>query len=204
VLKKILGLTMTAAMLSFASPVLADTSIYHDPNYDFSISYPDSWDVQGNPNPSIRWQVSAPKIADKVTCNIKANKDRRLMIYPERLMDKAVANQLNEEFWGQEFTKFNDVKTAKFYPTSGFGKGHASYANISYTTGSGKEAEHMTAIMLGSIYGDIRYVLTCSATTESFDKWSPLFSSIMGSITLKEKYHPVPTGYYRDFLSDAH
>jgi hypothetical protein len=61
---------------------------------------------------------------------------------------------------------------------------------------------NMHGVMIGSIYGDTRYVVSCSSRANVYEKYAPVFASIMGSVDLKSKYHPFATGYYRDFLAD--
>jgi len=56
--------------------------------------------------------------------------------------------------------------------------------------------------MAGTIYGDTRYVVGCTAKASEYPKYAELFTSIMGSVQLDAKYAPFATGYYRDFLSD--
>lgn len=204
--KKILGLTAIVAVLATVSGGIstaqADTSVFHDPNYDFTISYPDSWDAHPSSDPSVQWQVAPPEHAGKAMCNIKAAYDGRLKIYPDRLMSKAVKNQLNDKFWHENIVQYRNIKINRFSPSSGFGEGFATHAQFSYTENDDKKSTHMTAVTLGSIYGDTKYIMTCTAQTDAFSTWAPVFGNIMDTVTLKAKYHPVATGYYRDFLSD--
>ena len=58
------------------------------------------------------------------------------------------------------------------------------------------------ANMIASIYKDYRYVFTCKAEAEAFDKWLPIFASITSSVRYDSRYSAFPTGFYRAFLND--
>ena len=63
-------------------------------------------------------------------------------------------------------------------------------------------AKAMRADMVATIYGGNRYLFTCQARADRFEKWKPIFGSILSSVHFKEKYPLLPTGYYRNFLAD--
>lgn len=58
------------------------------------------------------------------------------------------------------------------------------------------------ANMLASIYGDHRYLFTCQSEIAAFEKWKPVFASIISSIRYDSRYAAFPTGFYRAFLND--
>jgi hypothetical protein len=73
---------------------------------------------------------------------------------------------------------------------------------VNYIASDGAKKVPMTGVMIGSIYGDHRYLASCATRAELWSKWAPVFMSILDSVELDTRYHPFSTGYYRNFLMD--
>lgn len=197
---------ITAAVCAmFASQAaLADTIVWEDPVHGFTMSYPDSWRVQTPDTSDTRLRVAGPYAEDLAVCSMRVVKDGRIKIYPKDLTDEAVSHQLNRDFWEGEVAKYPQVQMSDFYDPAGLGnKGDATGVRVSYVRDDGnKHTVPMYAVMLGSIYGDKRYVASCTSTAAAYEKWGDVFASILDSVQLESQYHPFATGYYRDFLAD--
>ncbi|MBI3440569.1 MAG: hypothetical protein HY052_01995 [Proteobacteria bacterium] len=57
--------------------------------------------------------------------------------------------------------------------------------------------------MVGTIYGDMRYVVSCSSRQDQFQQYERVFGDIMSSVVLDTRYHPFVIGDYRNFLADS-
>jgi len=187
-----------ATLVSLPIVAQADTYVYNDPDFDFTVSFPDTWREQSPDTPTTRLRVFLSEEGPLAGCRVKAEKDGRLLVYPERYMKDAVELVLGEKFWDNELNEYQEVDVIKTSKPAGLGQGHAVMKHAVYK----ENGIRKQGFFLGSIYGDIRYVMSCSAKASEFPKYAELFGSVMGSMRLKQKYHPVETGFYRDFLSD--
>lgn len=190
-------------MLGCASVAEASTFVWKDEANDFTFSFPDSWTIQTDDAPSTRIRIAGPINEDLATCRVKAEKDGRLKIYPKRLMTTAVDETLTREFWEREVEAYeNAVVTEYRAPSSMGGKGDATAIKTSFVQNIGPGRMNMYGSMIGSIYGDTRYIVSCASRAGAYQKYAPVFASIMGSVNLESKYNPFATGYYRNFLAD--
>ena len=191
--------------MGFASAAQATSNsfVWQDPVHGFTFSFPDSWGVQTADSPSTRVRIAGPLNEDHATCRVKAEKDGRLKIYPKRLMDEAVYETLGREFWEHEIGDHDNAIITDIRGPAGMGgKGDATAIREAFVVDTGKEVINMYGQQIASIYGDTRYVVSCSSKLEVFNRYAPLFGTIMGSIDLDTQYHPYAVGYYRDFLMD--
>lgn len=187
------------ATVFFATAAQADTFVWQDPKGDYTMSFPDTWRLQTPDSPLTMMRVAGPVVEDKPVCKMQVVRDGRATMYPKRLVDEAVVEFLNEEFYRDEIAQFSNAQLTAFYaPASMGGKGDATAARFVYND----NGTPMYGIMIASLYGENRYVVSCSSRLEAFNRWAPVFASIMGSVEFKDKYHPFAIGYYRDFLSD--
>jgi hypothetical protein len=190
-------------LMTFGSAAEASVYVWKDDVNGFTFSFPDSWHVQTSDTPTTRIRIAGPVGQDFATCRVKAEQDGRLKIYPKRLMTDAVEETLNEDFWQGEVAQYESASIHDFRsPASMGGKGDATAIRASYLESKGKEKMTMHSAMLGSIYGDTRYIVSCASKAEVYEKYAPLFATIIGSINLDAKYFPFATGYYRNFLAD--
>ncbi len=197
--------TAIALMLLQYSPVKADVFLYTDPDYDFVFSVPDTWTRQTAVASLTQARFVAPVPADHAYCEVSANKDARFTIYPEHLMGKVMQENFDSAFWEAEISnRFINPALTKTRIIAGLDKAAATMAQLEYDLilEENKAPVRMYATMLVSVYGDTRYTMTCGAKHDSYHVWGDLFGSVFSSMTLANRYHVVPTGYYRNFLAD--
>jgi hypothetical protein len=201
-LKAFARIGVLCAALSSA-PALADTVVWKDPVFGFTMSYPDSWTLQTDDTPNTRLRVAGPLGQDRATCSMKVVADGRVQIYPKEQVDEAVVRDLNEDYWRTEAGQHDNAKITAFYAPAGLGaKGDATAVRVTFTESDGAKKVPMYGIMISSLYGDKRYVAACASKSEVYERWAPVFSSILDSVDFDSRYHPFPNGYYRDFLAD--
>jgi len=192
-------------LMGFTSAAYAtsDSFVWKDPVDGFTFSFPDSWGVQTADAPTVRIRIAGPLNQDFATCRVKAEKDGRLEIYPKHLMSEAVYETLGRDFWEREIQDHNNATITDIRgPASLGGKGDATAIRETFVADTGHGKVNMYGEQIASIYADTRYVVSCSSRLEQFNKYAPLFATIMGSVDLDPRYHPFATGYYRDFLAD--
>lgn len=195
---------MVAAVLLYATTAQAGSAVWKDGISGFSFSYPDSWSSQTVDTPSVKARIAGPIAEDDATCRMKAVKDGRIKIYPKKLVKVAVPEFLNREFWQSELDQYeNGIITEYYAPASMGSMGDATAIKATWVQDFGAGKVVMYGTMIGSLYGDSRYVMTCSARKSAYRKYAPLFYSMMTSVKLDSQYAPFATGAYRDFLADA-
>lgn len=193
-----------AFVLSMAGTAHADTFVWQDPKGDFSISFPDSWQVQTPDKGNTIVRVAGPLGEDRATCKVEMSPDGRVKIYPREVSEVAVAERLDLEFWRTQAAEHANVKIIDYYAPSSLGdQGDATAIRIAFTEDDGQDKNaKMYGVMLGGIYGGNLYVASCASRYDMYPRYVDLFGSILDSIMLKRKYHPFATGYYRNFLMD--
>jgi hypothetical protein len=203
-MRKILfGIVMMAGLAAGTAQATSNSYVWKDVEHGFTLSFPDSWTIQTVESPTTRVRIAGPLARDFATCHVKAVKDGRLKIYPKHLMTQAVYETLGPDFWEKEVGDHeNAAITDMRGPASMGGKGDATAIRESFVQDTGSGKVNMYGQSIASIYGDTRYVVSCSSKLEEFAKYAPVFASIMGSVDLAPRYHPFATGYYRDFLAD--
>ena len=202
-MNRFLLFVVTVGLALVSSELSASSYVWKDPANGFSVAFPDSWQMQNNNMPNMVIKVSSPIDEDVASCSVSVAKDGRLNGVPKELMTQAVTETVGYKFWLRELGKYKDSAFMEFYtPTNMGGQGDATGARISYTQNIGEVKEvDMYATMIVSIYDGRRYLAICSSRVEQFDKYTDIFSSIISSIKLDQRYAPFATGYYRDFLS---
>ncbi len=188
-----------------SSQVRADVFLYTDPEFKFTFSVPDSWKRQIASSPNTRIKFVAPVVGEYAYCEVAAEKDRRFQIYPKRLMGAAMRENFSVDFWLKEVARRFDNSAIKLINTdAGLDKGDATMAEATYDMQLDKDKNpvRMRAVLLTSVYGDVRYTMICGASDNSYFKWKNLFGSIISSMTLDDRYVIKPNGLYRNFLLD--
>ncbi len=186
--------------LVFSMSAVASVYVWQDEKYDFTFAFPDSWVMQTGAGSTTRVEVSGPVDEDLASCNIAADEDGRLKIYPKHLMTTAVEELLDLKFWQGEVARYNDAAIDEFFsPSSIGGRGDATAVNFSFET---KQKDKMYGTMVASIHADKKYIVRCSSRLERFERYAKLFANIMHSVQLEQKYYPFEAGYYRNFLVD--
>lgn len=198
-LKKAITCAGLTALLYAPNAAQAEIFVYHDPDYDFSLSFPDSWHTQSPESEINIFRVSANDPKARATCRIEAQNDKRVAIYPEEYMQDAVEFTVDDRFWEIYNNEYGNVDVVMRRDGAQLDKAHAEVEVMHY---DGKDGQRMSGMILASFYADTRYVMHCEATQEEYPKYAPLFGSVIESFTLQNKYHVTPTGFYRDFLAD--
>ncbi len=201
-LKSVVRLGVFCALLS-SQAAFASTIVWKDQVNGFTLSYPDSWTIQTDDTPNTRLRVAGPLGEDLATCSMKVQADGRGKIYSKTVLDKAVEQTLNQDYWQGEAAQYERAKVTDFYAPASLGsKGDATGVRVSFVMSDGVKKVPMYGVMIGSIYGDKRFVASCTSKTEVYERWAPVFASILDSVELDARYHPFKAGYYRNFLLD--
>lgn len=195
----VFALTMAAA----APPAQASTFVWKDAENGYTMSFPDVWRIQTPDDVYTRLRIAGPLGEDHATCRMQVRHDGRLAIYPKYLLDEAVSETLDRDYWEKRVSEFDNAEITDYYNPASLGaKGDATAVRFTFEKDTGDGISAMKGVMMSSLYGKNRYEFTCSAKAEVFERWGNLFLSIADSVELHSRYHPFPTGYYRSFLLD--
>lgn len=198
---KFLSVVLMVAGLSGAAE--ASSFVWKDGPGAFTFSFPDSWTVQTEDSPATRIRIAGPIGEDLATCRIQTEHDGRLKIYPQDMLGKAINSTLDARFWQDEAGRYNHGSVLGMYTLSSDSQNVNAVGARIYFVQEGPEGKKgMLASVIGTIYGDTRYVASCSAVDDAFNKYDAVFNNIMSSVMLDARYAPFATGYYRDFLGD--
>ena len=191
-----------AALCSFASGVArAEVFVYESDKGDYSMSYPDSWAVTENLQPDDQLTITGPGVNDYATCRVRQREDKRFLIYPVEYSSDIQRAAYSRKFWDEYLGEYEDVVVDAFKDESGLGRGFASTAEVTFKTVAGTPVRKR-GIMFGTVYHDKAYIVECASEQTLYDKWRPVFLSIIKSIDFEKKIHEFPTGEYRNFKAD--
>jgi len=186
-----------------AGAAQASVFVWKDKVDGFTFSFPDDWTVQTEDVPSTRIRIAGPTGEDFATCRVQVENDGRLKIYPHSLMTKAVHKTLDRSFWENQVAQYEAAAITEYAVSkNNGGQVDATAIKASFVQAGGGGPMPMYGSMIGSIYADTRYVVSCSSRQEAYAKYAGTFANIIGSVELDSRYRPFATGYYRDFLSD--
>jgi len=197
---KVLAAAVLAGVMAFAAmPAMASSFVWKDEKNDFTMSFPDTWRMQTEDSPLTQLRIVGPLAEDLANCRMQVKDDGRIKIYPKRLVDEAVVGTLDRTFWDDYINEHNNAQIAEYLAPASLGNmGDATAVKVAYV----ENGERMYGVMIASLYADKLYVASCASKYDVYERWAPVFASILDSVQLKSKYHPFANGYYRDFLSD--
>lgn len=187
----------------FPAAARADYFHWRDPESGLTITFPDTWNQQNNRKPEDKLTVMAPSDNDQPVCKVKVTDDRRYVIFPPELGRDVQKTAVSVPFWKDYLGEYDGYNLSRVYDGAGLGRWHASYALASYKTHLGTAQQTRRAIMFASLYNDKLYILECSSLNHAYERWAPMFQSIVKSVDFKKAYHELKIGDYANFLKGA-
>ncbi|MGM0422643.1 MAG: hypothetical protein ACQEQL_06050 [Pseudomonadota bacterium] len=125
------ALALTTLLMGGAAH--ADVFVYNDPDFGYSVMYPDTWRMNVPDSGTERFRIAPMHGQDQVECAMSAVKDGRLNLYPQKLMDKAVPATLDQSFWAEDvLPDYPNYHVLKFHAPAGLGQGYASSVQITW------------------------------------------------------------------------
>ena len=199
-----LRLFIVIVVMFFPVVAKADYFAWKDEKSGLSMTFPDTWKVQNNLNPSTILTVMGPSDNNaQPVCRVDVTSDRRYIIFPVRYGDDVQKTAIGLPFWKSYLGKYDNYELGSVYDGASLGRGFASYALASYNLRLGTVMQSRRAVMFASLYGDKMYVVECSALAHDYERWDADFRGIIKSIDFKKFYHELPTGDYANFLDEV-
>ncbi|HRK97917.1 MAG TPA: hypothetical protein PLE43_05485 [Alphaproteobacteria bacterium] len=197
-----LGLMVAAAMLVMTASAKADYIVWTDIHTGARVSYPDTWKTINNQQPDDIITLSIPSGEDNASCRLRANEDRRFVIYPNRYRDEVRDTNFTNDFWTDYTASYDNVNVIRQQNEAGLGQGYASMTLISFVTPPDEPYADKAGLMLVTNYGDKVYVAECTSTSMSYRQYHTAFLSFFKTISFKPAYSVTKVGDYRNFLKD--
>lgn len=200
------GLMVAVAFAAFTVPAKADYNVWTDAQTGATVTFPDTWKQVTNATPVDLITLSVPSGDDDATCRLRAEEDKRFLIYPNKFRSDIRDIYFSNDFWAKYATNYDNVNILKQQDNAGLGQGFASMTLASYTTppseidaGDGRERGGIMAV---TNYYDKVYIAECSSSMVGYSKYHIPFLSFFKSISFKKSYHELAVGEYRNFLSE--
>lgn len=188
------------------SPQLAkaDYFVWADEKSGLSASFPDTWKIIANRLPNDVLTVALPSGDDKAQCVLRADTDKRFIIYPNRYRKDIQRVEFSKPFWDKYNANYQNVQILGYGDETGLGKGYASTEMITYTTPPDEPFENRAAIMSVTNYYDKTFMAECSSTQNSYQKYGTAFLSFMKTVDMKKAYHELTIGNHpRNFINNG-
>ena len=198
-----IGCCFVLLMLASIPQAAASYYVWGDDAQGINLTFPDNWQVVVNQKPDEVLSIVAPEADGYVSCEFKMREDRRYRVYPQRY-DEAISEiSYGRDFWQDYIAKHDRVQFHVLKNDAGYGRGHGSYALVSYTTGYPQPFEERASLMFVGFYNANVHIAECSAPILLFEKWNKAFYSIIGSVEFRKDYNELTIGHYKDFLSEG-
>jgi hypothetical protein len=195
------SLLIAAGLVALSAPAKADYAVWTDAPTGATVSFPDTWKQINNQQPDDVITLSLPSGADKATCRLRIDDERRFLIYPSRYEPDVRDVNFTDEFWDNYTASYDQVHIVRSENNAGLGRGFASMTLISYVTPPDEPRTERGGIMAVTNYYDKMYVAECSSSLSSYGQYHQAFLAFFKSINFKKAYHESTVGNYRNFLS---
>lgn len=189
--------------LFISLPVQANTAFWEDPETHIRITYPFEWRIQNNGPSAEILHIRAPYNEDLAQCRLEAIEDRRFVIYPREILNEVNNRELADEYWETFVARFTNPNIKDLILDQGLAQGNATYALVDFTNSQAQPGVRMRGIYFASLYGDLNVNMGCAVEANKFDKWAPVFFSIVDTLEFPEKYNILRNGHYRNFFRDG-
>lgn len=188
---------LSLAASVFAAPAQAEVFVWQDEHTKVSWTFPDRWAKGNNQKPDDAATILAPG-ADQASCRLRTREDRRFVIYPRHLDGSVQRLNVSRDFWADYAGQYDNTQLHSVTDNTGLGLAFASMADMSFYAGGTVKRGLMSA----GIYNDTAYIFECSAEASAYEKWHPIFQSVLHSVEMRPIREQNTNGYYRNFVDD--
>ena len=151
-MRKFVALAVFALTVAVAAPpAQAETFVWKDAQNGYTMSFPDVWRIQTPDDAFTRLRIAGPLGEDHATCRMQVRHDGRLAIYPKYLLDEAVSEKLDRDYWEKRISEFDNAEITDYYNPASLGaKGDASAVRFTFEKDTGDAISPMQGVMLSS------------------------------------------------------
>lgn len=205
---KFLRFSMMAAvaLAAFSGSAKADYGVWTDAKTGLTLTFPDTWKQINNELPVDVITFSVPSGDGAATCKVRAEEDKRFLVYPNKYRQDIRDIEFSNKFWEKYASNYNSVNVFRYADNAGLGQGFSSMILASFltppNTADGSDVQDRGGVMAVTNYGDKVYVAECSSYLPAYSAYHIQFMDFFKSISFKKFYHESVVGNYRNFLND--
>ncbi len=200
------GLMVAVAFAAFSVPAKADYNVWTDAKTGATLTFPDTWKQVTNATPVDVITLSVPSGDDNAICRLRAEEDKRFLIYPNKYREDIRDLYFSKDFWAKYAANYDNVNIIRQQDNAGLGQGFASMTLASYTTPPSEpdagDGEERGGLMAVTHYYDTVYIAECSSSLVGYSKYHTDFMGFFKSIGFKKSYHELAVGDYHNFLNE--
>ncbi|MEK7802752.1 MAG: hypothetical protein AAB276_09900 [Pseudomonadota bacterium] len=196
------SLLLAVGICAVSNAAKADYAVWTDVKTGAKVSFPDTWKQINNQQPNDLITLSLPSGDDKAVCRLRADDERRFLIYPSRFEPDVRDVNFTQEFWDNYTASYDQVNVIRAQHNAGLGRGFASMTLISFVTPPDEPRTERAGIMAVTNYYDKLYVAECTSGLTSYRDYHQAFLGFFKSINFKKAYTEATVGNYRNFLNE--
>lgn len=197
-----IGFVLLAVFLLSGGAARADYYVWRDVDTGLSLSFPDTWLITSSADSNDILTVMPPSGRGNAMCRVRADRERRWLIYPPYFSPDVQETGFSRKFWERYLAEYSDHHVMEAWDGEGLGRGYAGYAIAAYSSPVPGPFMARKALMFATLYYDKAYVLECSSHRDAFGQWKEEFLSVAKSVDFKEAYDELMTGNYRNFMEE--
>lgn len=184
-----------------APPAVANSFVWQDKETGISLSFPDTWTVAHNQKPDDRLTVQAPGPRDYASCRLRVRDDRRPAIYPYPYDYNIQHIYLGFDFWQAYVGEYAGSSLDRVLYDRGLVNSIASSADFTFISSAGPRTL-MRGFAFAGFDDNQVYIFECSAEVSAYNRWHPVFKSILKSAQKELRDTVIINGAYRKFQND--
>lgn len=194
-------ITMLLCWGAGSAPGRAEYFIWRDPISGVALSYPDTWVIANNQKPDDRLTIQAPGPRDYASCRLRVRPDRRAAVYPYQFDYNVQHLYLGFDFWRAYVGEYAGASLDRVLYDRGLVNSIASSADFTFISSAGPKTL-MRGFAFAGFEDNQVYIFECSAEVSAYDRWHPIFKSILKSAQKELRDTVTLNGGYRAFQND--
>lgn len=175
---------------------------WQDPQSGVTLSYPDTWIIANNQKPDDRLTIQAPGVHDYASCRLRMREERRAEIYPYQFDSNVQHLYVGFPFWQSYVDEYAGASLDQVLYDRSMLNTIASSADFTFISSAGPKAL-MRGFAFAGLEDNQLYIFECSAEMDAYDRWYPIFRTVLKSLHKSLWDSLTVNGGYRDFQNDS-
>ncbi len=198
---KFFALLCVLVLGTLKQPAMAEYFVWKDQKTGVSLSFPDTWKIANNQKPDDIFTIQAPGERDYASCRLRVREDRRATIFPYQYDFEIQHIYAGFDFWRDYIGEYAGASLDRVLYDRGLINSVASSADFTFVSSAGPRAM-MHGFAFAGFDDTSVYIFECSAEVSAYERWHPVFKSILKSAEKELRDSVVLNGGYRKFQDD--
>lgn len=194
-------LILVLALSTISLSSQASVFVWKDHVSGTSFTFPDHWKLVHTQKADVIAEVVAPHQNEFVSCRMRMRDDKRFVIFPHSYDANIQRRFVSTDFWKDYVSEFDGTAIHRIRDDAGLSEGFASRADFTFITDRGPRVLKR-GFAHASLYDGHLYAFECSAEYDAYEKWYPVFQSILKSVSFGQRHPMQKYGYYENFYGD--